>query len=112
MEVKPKFEISYTEEVLEFLNSLDAKIREKIMYNVGKSRYVLDPDLFKKLGDTDIWEFRTRYLNMSYRLLAFWDTSSNSIVIATHGFIKKTQKTPKREIARAEKIRKEYFDTK
>lgn len=112
MEVKPKFEISYTEEVLEFLNSLDAKIREKIMYNVGKSRYVLDPDLFKKLGDTDIWEFRTRYLNMSYRLLAFWDTSSNSIVIATHGFIKKTQKTPKKEIARAEEIRKQYFDTK
>ena len=49
---------------------------------------------------------------MSYRLFAFWDTSSSSIVIATHGFIKKTQKTPKKEIARAEEIRKQYFDTK
>ena len=49
---------------------------------------------------------------MSYRLFAFWDTSSNSIVIVTHGFIKKTQKTPKKEIARAEEIRKQYFDTK
>ena len=112
MEVKPKFEILYTEEVVEFLNSLDTKIRDKIIYNVDKSRYVLDKDLFKKLDNTDIWEFRTRYQNMSYRLFAFWDTSSCSIVIATHGFIKKTQKTPKKEIARAEEIRKQYFDTK
>jgi phage-related protein len=33
-------------------------------------------------------------------------------VVATHGFIKKTQKTPAKEIAKAEAIRKEYFNDK
>jgi phage-related protein len=69
---------------------------------------VIDPDLFKKLDDTDIWEFRTFYNRMQYRLLAFWDRNGDGItlVIATHGFIKKTQKTPLKEIAKAEEIRK------
>ena len=40
---------------------------------------------------------------------AFWDTEECALVIATHGVIKKTQKTPVKEIAKAEKIRKEYF---
>ena len=34
------------------------------------------------------------------------------LVIATHGIIKKTQKTPSKEIAKAEAIRKEYFKNK
>ena len=33
-------------------------------------------------------------------------------VIATHGFTKKTQKTPQKEIDRAEQLRKEYFNSK
>lgn len=33
-------------------------------------------------------------------------------VIATHGFAKKTQKTPQKEIDRAEQLRKEYFNSK
>lgn len=49
---------------------------------------------------------------MTYRLLAFWDNEVGSLVIATHGFIKKTQKTPINEIAKAEALRKEYFSNK
>lgn len=33
-----------------------------------------------------------KYDGIQYRLLAFWDTSTNSLVVATHGFIKKVQK--------------------
>lgn len=112
MNTKTKFDIIYTDEAIDFLNSLDPKVKDKVIYNIDKSRYVLDKDLFKKLGDSDIWEFRTKYQNISYRLLAFWDNRNSSIVIATHGFVKKTQKTPKKEIEKAEKIRKQYFDTK
>lgn len=36
----------------------------------------------------------------------------NTLVVATHGIIKKTQKTPKKEIARAEAIMKQYFEIK
>lgn len=43
---------------------------------------------------------------------SFWDTEEETLVIATHGIIKKTQKTPLMEIAKAEDIRKEYFNNK
>ena len=43
---------------------------------------------------------------------AFWDTEEETLVIATHGIVKKTQKTPLKEIAKAEEIRKEYFNSK
>ena len=48
----------------------------------------------------------------AYRLFAFWDKEKETLVIATHGIIKKTQKTPSKEIAKAEAIRKEYFKNK
>ena len=82
------------------------------MFNVGKARYNLDPKLFKKLVGTDIWKFRTLYDGIQYRLLAFWDKETETLVITTHGFVKKTQKTPQKEIDRANEIRKEYFDNK
>jgi phage-related protein len=52
------------------------------------------------------------YNKVKYRLFAFWDTQTDTLVIATHGIIKKTQKTPKKEIAKAERIRQEYFNAK
>ena len=35
-----------------------------------------------------------------------------TFVIGTNGFIKKTKKTPKKEIKKAERIRKLYFEQK
>ena len=69
-------------------------------------------ELFKKIENSEIWEFRTLYNGIAYRLFAFWDTDMNTLVVATHGIIKKTQKTPKKEIARAEAIMKQYFEIK
>lgn len=113
MEQKARFKIIYSDETIEFLNTLDEKARVKIMYNVNKSKYVIDKELFKKLDDTDgIWEFRTLYNGITYRLLAFWDTDNEALVLTTHGFIKKTQKTPSKDITKAEEIRKAYFNSK
>lgn len=112
MKEQPKFRVVYTEEAIEFLESLDSKARRKIAYNIGKCMYYIDKDLFKKLENSDIWEFRTLYNGIQYRLFAFWDTENETLVIATHGIIKKTQKTPAKEIAKAESIRKEYFKSK
>lgn len=109
---EPIFEIAYLEEALNFLASLDSKVKSKITYNIGKSMYYIDKELFKKLENTEIWEFRTLYNKQSYRLFAFWDTDENKLVVATHGIAKKTQKTPKKEIEKAETIRKEYFKNK
>ena len=106
------FKTIYSDEVEEFLDSLEDKARRKIIYNVDKAKLIQDPELFKKL-DSDIWEFRTKYKRVQYRLLAFWDKRNKSatLVIATHGFIKKTKKTPKIEINRARQIMELYFKT-
>ena len=59
-----------------------------------------------------IWEFRTVYNKTYYRLFAFGDKDINTLVVATHGIVKKTRKTPKSEITKAEEIRKLYFENK
>ena len=114
MEEKARFRVVYSNDAHEFLQRIEPKTRNKIITNIRKASYAIAPKLFKKLDGTDIWEFRTLYNNKQYRLLAFWDKdkSIDTLVIATHGFIKKTQKTPPKEIARANEIMKAYFEQK
>lgn len=111
MEIKPRFEVVYLEEADTFLRSLDIKVRSKIQFNIFKSQHENDAELFKKLND-NIWEFRTRYNGMAYRLFAFWDKDSRAMVVATHGLIKKTQKTPSQDIKHAEEVMRKYYDSK
>ena len=89
------------------------KAKKKIIYNIAKAEGLNDPKLFKKLNK-DIWEFRTLYNGLQYRFLAFWDKTGDveTLVLATHGFIKKVDKVPRSEIQKAEKIRELYFDEK
>ena len=111
--MKQKFEVLLLGDVWDFLDTLDEKIKNKILYNIDKSKYVNDPELFKKLDD-QIWEFRTKYRREHYRLLAFWDKTDNveTLVVATHGIIKKTSKVPRKEIERAKAIKQLYFNEK
>ena len=67
-----KFNPIFLEEINEFFDDLDVKVRTKILYNIAKAQQMNDPKLFKKLT-TEIWEFRTKYENSQYRLFAFWD---------------------------------------
>jgi len=106
------FEVVYLEQADEFIGSLPEKVRRKVLYNIEKSKYTRDHELFKKLTGTDIWEFRTLYQGLCYRLFAFWDEQKKAMVICTHGIIKKTQKTPPGEIEKAERLRNEYINTK
>jgi mRNA-degrading endonuclease RelE of RelBE toxin-antitoxin system len=68
--MKTLFEIIILEEAFEFLKTLDKKHSEKILYNIRKAQLENDPELFKKLN-TEIWELRTHYNGLHYRLLAF-----------------------------------------
>lgn len=107
------FRLILSTEADQFLLSLPLKVADKIRYNIRRvQKGERDPELFKKLGDTEIWEFRTLYNKMAYRLFAFWDTEKETLVIATHGIVKKTQKTPKKEIAKAQEFRRLYFANK
>jgi len=109
----PQFQIQILTEADEFLKSLEEPVRVKIIYNLRKARSSKDPELFKKLDD-NIWEFRTLYNKKHYRLLAFWDKrdKANTLVICTHGVIKKTSKMPSKEVQRAKDIRDYYFEQK
>lgn len=106
-----QFEVIFLPEAQDFMENLDEKTREKIYYNIRKSQHITKKELFKKLNE-NIWEFRTLYAGKAYRLFSFWDEFEKALIVATHGIVKKQQKTPLKEIEKAEKIRKEYLDFK
>jgi phage-related protein len=107
------FETRFLEEANEFIAELRPKAAKKVFYNIDLAEQTNDPRLFKKLRK-EIWELRTKYEGLEIRLLAFWDKSDNqeTLVIATHGFIKKVDKVPENEIDRAERLRERYFKNK
>lgn len=107
------FQTRFLEQANEFVSGLDPKATRKLLYNIDLAGQTNDPRLFKKLQG-DIWEFRVRYGNNQIRLLAFWDKTDNqnTLVFATHGFIKKVDKVPENEIERAKNIRTKYFESK
>jgi phage-related protein len=109
----PKFNVEFLEDAAAFLDSLDKKTKDKIIYNITKARYSSDKELFKKLNN-EIWEFRTLFNKTHYRLFAFWDKSeqTNTVVISTHGLIKKTDKISQSDLNRAERLRTLYFEFK
>lgn len=109
--MKQNFDIELLIEAREFILSLNEKARNKIFYVLEKMKIEVNQELFKKL-DEEIWEIRIQYSSTQYRLLAFWNKidGEETLVVATHGFVKKTSKVPKKEIEKAKKIRYLYFN--
>jgi phage-related protein len=99
-------------DVQDFLNGLNEKVRNKISTIIDKTENGFTGDWFKKMkGSDDIWEFSIDFNGTFYRLLSFWDTEDpeHVIVVSAVAFKKKTNKTPMKEIRKAEVIKKEYF---
>jgi len=107
------FETIFLGEAEDFVAALDKKTIKKVLYNIDLAEQTKDPKFFKKL-EREIREFRTKYLGVQIRLLAFWDKedSKEILVLATHGIVKKTDKVPKKEIDKAVGIRAEYLESK
>lgn len=107
------FNVIFLTEAREFLVTIDEKSRDKIIFNIDKAKIKNNNELFKKLKG-EIWEFRTIYNKTYYRIFAFWDKTEKikTLVLATHGIIKKTGKTPEKEIEKADNIRLRYFELK
>jgi phage-related protein len=105
------FDVIFSDHAKSFLDELDSAARNKILYNIDKARFVSDPRIFKKI-DQNIWEFRTRFNSVQYRLLAFWDKSdaNQTMVIASNGVVKKSKKLPVSEMKRAMQIRDQYIN--
>lgn len=98
-----------SEDAFQFLNEIPKEASEKflrIFRIVQQGHY--DSKFLKKLN-TDIWEFRTQHKRNQYRLLAFWDKTQKSLIVVSHGFLKKENKVPKSELSRALRAMNEYF---
>lgn len=107
------FETRFLEDANEFIAKLDKKSATKVFYNIDLAEQTNDPKLFKKLKG-EIWEFRSQYFGNQQRILAFWDKTekTETLVLATHGFVKKDNKVPTKKIDKAERIRQAYFNNK
>ncbi len=107
------FKLELLREAREFLYALPSQAYRKVLHNIWRiTSGEKNADLFKKLEGTDLWEFRTLYDGKAYRLFAFWDRDKETLIVATHGIIKKSQKTPAKEIAKAKAIKDKYFEDK
>ena len=93
----------------EYINSLDDKLSAKVYRILGMIEEN-GPELrepYSKHLDDGIFEIRARIGSNLARVLYFFYVGK--CVIATHGFTKKTQKTPPAEIERAKDYRSEYI---
>ena len=105
--------IVYKEYFVNFYKAQDNKVQEKIEYVLDLVRFErkVPKKFFKSLEDTNgIYEVRVITTFKSIRILCFFD--KGNLVVLTNCFVKKTKKTPKREIKLAEKLKKEYFENK
>ncbi len=105
--------IFYKQYFQTFFNELDAKTKKKVL-QVLKWIETIDfipVSLMKSIeGTKGLYEIRIEYNSNIYRVFCCFD--KGKLIILFHGFQKKTQKTPVREIERAKKLMKEYFDLK
>ena len=100
----------------QFYEEQTEKVREKIDYVLQIIRSVdrVPEKFLKHLGD-GLYEVRIKQGSNIYRIFSFFDSGQQgqeSLVILLHGFQKKSQKTPKKELERARTLRAEYYEEK
>ena len=96
--------------VEEFLDSLTGKQAQKVVWVLQLIEELdhVPKQYLKKLVNTEgIWEVRVQFGGNIFRLLGFFD--GEELLILTSGFAKKTQKTPRQEIATAENRKRDYL---
>jgi phage-related protein len=103
----------YKRYYLDFFQSLDNEVKKKFNWTLKLITTIerVPTKFFKHIeGSTGLYEVRVEFGGNIYRVFSFFD--QGRLVILINGFQKKSQQTPKKEIDRAEKLKKEYFDEK
>ena len=94
----------------DFFSKQKPKVREKIVWtiNLVETLEIVPEDYFKHLTNTNgLYEIRVKQGSDIFRIFSFFDKAK--LIVLANGFQKKTQKTPKQEIEKAEIIKAEYF---
>jgi phage-related protein len=103
----------YEKYFIDFYLSLDKNVQEKIEYvfKVIRTVDMIPQKFLKHIESTDgLYEIRVKVGSDIYRIFCCFD--EGRIVVLFNGFQKKSQKTPKKEVEKALKLKKEYFDKK
>ena len=105
--------IFFENHFIEFYQKQNVKVKGKIQYVFELIKQVERvPEKFLKhlVGTNGLYEIRIEYQSNIYRIFCCFD--KDKLVVLFNGFHKKTQKIPKKEIEKAEKLMKLYFEQK
>ena len=105
--------ITYKHYFIDFYNKQEGKVQEKIEFVIDLVRHQdrVPSSFLKKLVGTDnLYELRIKQGSNIFRVFCFFD--EGRIVLLLNAFQKKTQKTPRKEIKLAERLKKEYYEEK
>jgi phage-related protein len=103
----------YGTEFWNFYYSQSLEVQDKIDWVIGLVRTLkmVPAKFFKHLEGTEgLFEIRIKLGSDIFRILCFFD--EGNMIILLNGFQKKTDKTPKNEIAKAERLKKKYYEEK
>ncbi len=103
--------IAYKDYYCDFM----AKLSEKEQLKIRRALLLFSdtekiPSHFIKYIEDDIYEFRVNYENNEFRIFFIYD--GEKLVILFNAFRKKTQKTPRSEIVKANRLKQEYYEEK
>jgi len=111
--VKKRTIIFYKDYFQDFFNLQRDKVKDKIIWTLQLIEEIdrVPETYLKHLENTDgLYEVRVQVASDIFRIFCFFD--EGKLIVITNGFQKKTQKTPKKEIERALKIKKDYENEK
>ena len=103
----------YKDYFTDFYSKQKVKVKEKIVWTIKlvETLQIVPEEYFKHLETTDgLYEIRVKQGSDIFRIFSFFD--EGKLIVLANGFQKKTQKTPRQEIEKAEKIKAEYFAEK
>ena len=104
---------AYENYFADFLAGLRQPVRDKILWTLRLIETIpkVSEKYLKKLEGADgLFEIRIEFGGDISRVFCFFD--EGKLVILLNGFSKKTQKTPKREIERARRLKRQYYEEK
>ncbi|MBV6644280.1 MAG: type II toxin-antitoxin system RelE/ParE family toxin [Cyclobacteriaceae bacterium] len=103
----------YKNYYLDFFETLQDKVKRKFNWTLKLVETVerIPLKYFRHIeSSTGLYEIRVEFESNIFRVFCFFD--EGHLVILINGFQKKSQKTPKKEIEKAERLKKQYFDEK
>ncbi|MDN4164574.1 type II toxin-antitoxin system RelE/ParE family toxin [Cytophagales bacterium LB-30] len=112
-EIKLRTLILYKDYFSDFYHKQKQKVKDKILwtFRIIETHKQIPTDYLKHLEGTDgLYEIRVQQGSNIFRIFCFFD--EGKLVVLANGFQKKSQKTPKSEIERALKIKREYEQEK